>query len=113
MLFRVETQLEDEIGISISLSSGIIRPGRRLTVRGDHISGICAYHERSCRLEWYFRVSGISDAVALSFVNTADDVLQARLLLTEGSSTVPIIAKIETATGRSRIFMRSPRLPTH
>ena len=89
---RVETATETDIrcrviaGGWLSSQKGITLPARSLIA-----PGLTAKDREDLR----FGIAHGVDYIALSFVRTADDVREARGLLAEQGSTIPLIAKIE------------------
>ncbi|MCS7251805.1 MAG: pyruvate kinase [Anaerolineae bacterium] len=90
--FRVEDVQGSDVvcrvvrGGTLSSHKGINAPGLPLTLP--------ALTEKD-RLDVKFAVEHEADYLALSFVRTAEDVCQLRLLLQELRASIPIIAKIE------------------
>lgn len=73
---------------------GILTEGRGLVVPGMRNSG--PFVTDALRNALRFAVSQRPDYLGLSFVNTADDIVEARKLIAEHDGDLPIIAKIET-----------------
>lgn len=90
---RVESVRESEIHCKV-IDGGNIRGRRGVNVPGAHLS-IGSLTEKD-KKDLAFGVKKGVDFVALSFVQTADDVKKLRSLLEKKNSDIGIIAKIET-----------------
>ena len=90
---RVESVRGEKIHCKV-VYGGIIRGSRGVNVPGTHLSIGCLTHKDKEDLE--FGVKEKVDFVALSFVQTADDIRELRKILDHHKSHAAIIAKIET-----------------
>ena len=79
-------------------TSGTINPSRGLTVQGASFRPQ-SLTEKDVDDLVFIAKSGAFDAVALSFVSSSDQVVAARKILAAHGSSIPIIAKVETASG--------------
>jgi pyruvate kinase len=80
---------------------GILTPGRGVVVPGMRTSGPFLTTQLREHLE--FAITQEPDYLALSFVNSAQDVEQVRALLQQRGAELPLIAKIERGQAISRI----------
>jgi pyruvate kinase len=78
--------------------AGVINQTRGLVLRDGAFTPKCLTDADKSYLE-YAATAGAFDMVALSFVNSAQDVSDARRILSECGSELPIVAKIETRSG--------------
>lgn len=79
-------------------SDGVINNCRGLTIQGAEFRPSSLTPKDIQDLD-HILSSEVYDAVALSFVSSEADVLQARQISDKASRKIPIIAKIETAAG--------------
>ncbi len=73
---------------------GVLKPRRGVNVPGAYLS-VSSITEKD-KKDIIFGLKNSIDLIALSFVRTADDVLELRKLLKKADKHIPIIAKIET-----------------
>lgn len=81
---------------------GTINQKRGLTIQGSDFRPKCLTSKDIDDLK-HVATKAEYDAIALSFVSSKADVLQARSLLEEKGRRMPIVAKIETSAGVSNI----------
>ncbi len=83
---------------TVACGSGSINSTRGLTVEGFGFRPQSLTPKDISDLK-YIGASGLFDAVALSFVSSADDIAVARRVLSGLGTSLPIVAKVETAAG--------------
>lgn len=83
-----DTEIESRV-----VAGGVLTHGKGVAVPGMHNS--VPFMTDQLREKIQFAMSQQADYIALSFVSTADDVMQARAVLSEKKSDIPLIAKIE------------------
>lgn len=90
-------------GVLCSASgSGFLRPGRGFVVQKPGYKPSSMTPKDAADLEAAVK-SDLFDAIAVSFVSTADDVTRAKKLCIKQGKELPIIAKIETQLGVDNI----------
>jgi pyruvate kinase len=82
----------------VAVGNGTINQRRGLTVQGGGFMPVCLTDKDYADLRFVAETEAF-DAVALSFVSSEADVAQARNVLSSYASSLPIIAKVETAVG--------------
>jgi pyruvate kinase len=97
LLLRVADASVDSV-TCIPAADGVIHPGRGLLVQKASFrpASVTSKDEQDLIA---LCASGGFDAVALSFISEADDVVRARSILGACGVDLPIVAKIETALG--------------
>ena len=96
-VFEVAT-IDVESARVVAVSNGTVNQRRGLTVQGNTFKPACLTEKDYADLE-FIAAAGEFDAVALSFVSSEADISQARKVLSSNSSSLPVIAKVETAIG--------------
>jgi pyruvate kinase len=96
-IFEVKEAAADIVTLTVA-TGGSVNQSRGLTVQGSRFRPRCLTDKDRTDLE-FIAASGTFDAVALSFVAERADIDQARRTLASAAKPIPIIAKVETATG--------------
>lgn len=78
--------------------AGVVNQSRGVILQDGSFMPACLTATDKEQLRFVAK-AGTFDAVALSFVSSADDVRSARAILREHGADIPIIAKIETLAG--------------
>ncbi len=86
---------------TVVVAGGILKNNKGINLPGVEVSAPAISDKDRADIEWGLRM-GV-DFVALSFVRRAEDVLEARRLLTADGMTIPVIAKIEKPQGVDRL----------
>jgi pyruvate kinase len=89
---KVQKTSDTEIECRI-VAGGVLTHGKGVAVPGMHNS--VPFMTDHLREQIGFAVEERADYIALSFVSSADDVVQARAVLAQKKSDIPLIAKIE------------------
>jgi len=81
---------------------GVINQNRGLTIQGSGFKPRCLTNKDKLDLA-HIASQSVYDAVALSFVSSKEDGLEARKYMNSVGNTVPIVSKIETQAGIENI----------
>ena len=100
-LSLVVTEVGDRDVKTIVVTGGILKNNKGINLPGVEVSAPAITDKDKLDLEWALR-HGV-DYVAVSFVRRAEDVLEARRLLTADDVSIPIIAKIEKPQAVDRL----------
>lgn len=100
LIFRVIAKKKDLVIIE-ACNDGVLKDRKGINFPDSHISQP-ALTEKDTR-DLLFGISHGVDAVALSFVQRADDIKQCRKILSVLGSDIPIIAKIEKTSAVDQI----------
>ncbi|MEZ4400432.1 MAG: pyruvate kinase [Kofleriaceae bacterium] len=95
------TAVDDREVKCVVVAGGILKNNKGINLPGVAVSAPALSDKDKLDIEWGLRM-GV-DYVALSFVRTAEDVLEARRLLTHDGVTIPVIAKIEKPQAVDRL----------
>jgi len=97
-VLEVKTVLPGEIKTQ-ALSDGVINPNRGVVIQNQHFNPSSLTDKDISDLKFIAQSSAF-DAVAISFVSSAEDVIRARNIINSVSGRqIPIIAKLETKVG--------------
>lgn len=102
-VFLVDSVDEDVIYTS-AIGDGTINPNRGVLVQNAIFQPSSFTTKDQLDLTELLKESQLFDAVALSFVSSANDIKEARNLLKQHGVSMPIIAKIETQAGIDNIM---------
>ena len=100
-LSLVVTEVGDRDVKTIVVTGGMLKNNKGINLPGVEVSAPAITDKDKLDLEWGLR-HGV-DYVAVSFVRRAEDVLEARRLLTADDVSIPIIAKIEKPQAVERL----------
>lgn len=101
LILKVVERKEEAVSC-VADGSGIIRPGRGFVMQKPGYKPAALTPKDAEDLEAAVK-SSLFDAVAISFVGTADDVMRAKELCAKHGKVLPVIAKIETQLGIDNI----------
>ncbi len=101
LIFEI-TAIRNEVVEVTALDGGILK-NRKGVNFPDSLLSLPAMTEKDSR-DLLFGVTNGVDAVALSFVQTADDVMQCKNMIKALGSDIPVVAKIEKVSAVESIF---------
>lgn len=101
VVFKVSSVEPDKI-IAEVITEGIINPNRGLSVQGNSFSPEALTDKDISDLGAIFSTN-LFDAVALSFVSSAEDIAKVQELMYSSDKALPVIAKIETPEGMKNV----------
>ncbi|KKW31374.1 MAG: Pyruvate kinase [Candidatus Uhrbacteria bacterium GW2011_GWA2_52_8d] len=97
LLMKVLETYDDHIVVT-PLHDGVLHPGRGVVVQDEHLKPSALTQKDTSDLRALLATQ-LFDAVAVSFVADQHDIERVRAVMKEVGTSLPIVAKIETALG--------------